>query len=187
MKIGSRQPTKILQVAFPFVLSCALISSAAVAADDTVYPGPENQSAFLKTYTLADTIAPFSIDGSQLSGPGGSSAGSGCAFHDKEFEALVVITPDEKPVLRAAVWQHIKSKLVESAHIVKQRGRPSTGFRLNYTAGKSKGSIVVNPLTILDAAKVAGPGARPDGFGASIRVQIKETWYKTTKKACRKL
>jgi len=158
-----------------------------VAADNTVYPGPENQSDFLKTYTLADTIAPFSINGSQLSAPGGSSAGSGCTFHDKGFEALVVITPDQKPALMATVWQDIKSKLMESAQIVKQSGSPGSGFRLNYTAGKSAGSVVVNPLTILDATKVAGPGARADGIGASIRVQIKETWYKTTKKACRKL
>jgi hypothetical protein len=189
MKIESRQLIKILQLAFPLVLSCALILSAAVAADDYVYPTPENHSAFIKSYTPADVIAPFSLGGSQLSGPGGSSAGRGCVFHEKGFQAWLVIAPGKEPALMAAVRQDLKTRLLgEGVHIVRERGNTRKGFRFDYSTGKSEGSVLVDPLTFVDPVTVTGPGFRPgEVVGIILRLQITETWYKTTKKPCGKL
>jgi hypothetical protein len=188
MKIKPQQLLKIFQMVFPIFSLCALILTAVVAADDIVYPTPETQSAFIKSYTPADVIAPFSLEGSQLSGPGGSSAGRGCAFHEKRFQAWLVIAPGKEPALMAAVRQDLKSRLGgEGAHIVTESGNAREGFRFDYSAGKSKGSVVIDPLMIVDPATVTGPGFRPGEVGIILRLQITETWYKTTKRACGKL
>ena len=188
MKIKPQQLLKICRMVFPIFSLCALILAAIVAADDTVYPAPENQSSFIKTYTPADAIAPFSLEGSQLSGPGGSTAGRGCAFHEKKFQAWLVIAPGKKPALMAAVRQDLKSKLAgEGAQIVSEIGNAREGFRFDYSAGQSKGSAVIDPLMIVDAESVTGPGFRPGEIGIILRLQITETWYKTTKRACGKL
>src|SRR6266404_4731152 len=62
-----------------FLIDVPIERQSGLATDDIVYPAPENQSSFIKSYTPADVIAPFSLEGSQLSGPGGSTAGRGCA------------------------------------------------------------------------------------------------------------
>jgi hypothetical protein len=188
MKIKPQQLLKIWKMAFPISFLCALILSEILAADDIVYPAPENQSSFIKSYSPADVIAPFSLEGSQLSGPGGSTAGRGCAFHEKEFQAWLVIASRKEPAVMAAVRQDLKSKLGgEGAHIVSDSGNAREGFRLSYSAGKSRGSGVVDSLMTVDPETVTGPGARAGEVGIKLRLQIKEIWYKTSKRACRKL
>jgi len=86
------------------------------------------------------------------------------------------------------VRQDLKSKLGgEGAHIVSDSGNAREGFRLSYSAGKSRGSGVVDSLMTVDPETVTGPGARAGEVGIKLRLQIKEIWYKTSKRACRKL
>lgn len=188
MKFNSRQLRWILIIAFPIVLLCSLILRSVIANAGIVYPTPETQTAFLRSYTPADTLAPFSLEGSQLSGPGGSSAGRGCAFHQKALEAWLVIAPGKEHELIAAVQQDLRSRLgSEGAHIVTDTGDISQGFRFDYLSGKSEGRVVVDPLVIVDPETVTGPGSRPGEMGVNLRLQITETWYETAKEACRKL
>jgi len=166
---------------------CVLLLTAIVTADDIVYPTPETQSAFIKTYTPVDVISRFSLDASQLSGPAGSTAGRGCAFHEKRFQAWLVVATGRQPELMAAVRQDLKSKLAESARVDSEAGSAREGYRFGYSSGKSKCSVVLEPLENVDPATVTSPAAvKPGEVGIILRIQMKETWYKS-KQACERL
>ncbi len=190
MKTKSGQLFKILLIALPIVLVCVPILRVVVADTDIVYPTPLTQSAFLKNYSPASTIARFRIEGSgaQESGPAGSSAGRGCAFHHKEFQSLFVIATGNETAVMADMEREIKSNLArESARIVAETGRASERFQFDYVAGKGKGTVAVDPIVIVDH-KLVDPSELPLGeVAVELRVRITETWYKASEKACSKL
>jgi hypothetical protein len=189
MKIKSKRLLKLLLIAFPIVLLCAPILRIVVANAGIVYPTPETQSSFIKGYSPADVLAPFSLEGSQQSGPGGSSAGRGCAFHQKEFQSWLVIASGKEPTLMAAVQQDLKSRLGrEGTKIVAESGNGRERFQFDYAAGKSRGSVVVDPLMIVDPVSFNGPHGIPSGeVAVNLRIRILETWYKASERDCRKL
>lgn len=134
-------------------------------------------------------LTPFSLDGAQQSGPGGSSAGRGCAFHEKEFLSLLVVAQGKEPVLMEAIRQDLKSWLSrEGSRIVAESGNASERFQFDYVKGRSRGSVVVDPLIMIDPVQVAGPaGVGPGEAAIQAHIRIAETWYKASEKACRKL
>ena len=191
MKIRSVRLLKILLITLPIVLLCVPILRVVVANADIVYPRPVTQSAFLKNYSPADTIAPFSIEGSgaQQSVPGGSSAGHGCAFHEKEFRSLFVIASGNGTTLMTDVQRDIKSSLArQGAQIVTEVGHGPERVQFDYTAGRSKGTVAVEPIAVIDSWFVDPSEQLPPGEVAiELRVRIEETWYKASEKVCRKL
>jgi hypothetical protein len=72
MKLKAGQLLKILLIAILILLVFVPIFRVVVANADIVYPTPMTQSAFLKNYSPANTIARFGIEGSgaQQSAPG---------------------------------------------------------------------------------------------------------------------
>lgn len=133
MKIKSKRLRKILLIAFPIVLLCARILGVIIANAGIVDPIPETQSGFLRSYTLAGTLAPFSLRSSQQSAAGGSSAGRGCAFHDQTFQSWLLILPGNEPTLMAAVRRDLKARLGrEGADIVAESGNAREGFQFDY-------------------------------------------------------
>lgn len=151
--------------------------------EEVVYPTPETQSAFFKNYSPASTIARFRIEGSgaQQSAPGGSSAGRGCAFHKKEFVSLCVIASGNSAPLMAEVERDIRSSLSQQdARIIGEAH--AEGFQFDYSAGRSIGTVVVDPIVVVDATSVAGPhgGIAPGEIAVKLRIRIAETWYKGT-------
>jgi hypothetical protein len=187
MKIKSRQLLKILLIVLPILFLCVLILRVIVSDAEIVYPSPETQSAFLRSYTLAEAIAPLSPLRSQLSGP--DSAGRGCAFHQRESQSWLLIASGNSPALMAAVRQDLESRLSrDGSQIVAEKGNASERFQYDYAVGKTKGSVIVDPLVIADAASVAGQaGLRPGQLAVKLHVQISETWYKASEMGCRKL
>lgn len=187
MKIKSRQPLKILLTALPILILCVLILRVVVADADIVYPNAETQSAVLRNYALADAIAPVTPLWSHLSGP--DSAGRGCAFHQREFQWGLVIASGNEPVLMAAVRQDLKSKLSrDGSKIVAENSNASQGIQFDYAVGKTEGSVVVDPLVLVEPSSVAGPtGLRPGERLVKLRVRISETWHKASDMGCRTL
>jgi len=179
------------------VLFCSLATVLAGQAvprqvAETVYPAPETQSAFLKSYTPDSTIARFQIEGSgaQQSAPGGSTAGRGCAFHEKEFIALFVIASGKSVPLMVDVQRDIKSSLaLQGGKIVRQVGNAPERFQFDYVAGQSKGTVVVEPLAVIDRKIVEGPHPKLDPGETAVKLHIKltETWFKASQQACEKL
>jgi hypothetical protein len=186
MKPGFRQRLTILLIALPILALCVPILRVVVANTDMVYPTPVTQSAFLNSYSPASTISRFRIEGSgaQESAPGSSSAGRGCAFHDKEFRSLFVIGSEDEATVMADMERDIKSNVARyGARVVAETGRAPGRFQFDYVAGKSKGSVVVDPIVSL----VDPSGLPPGEVAIELGIQITETWYKASEKACQKL
>jgi hypothetical protein len=161
---------------------------------EVVDPTPETQSAFLKGYSPASTIARFSIEGSgaQQSAPGGSSAGRGCAFHKKEFISLFVIASGNSAPLMADVERDIKSNLAhQDARIVGTHIRElnhAESFQFDYAADRSIGIVTVDPIVVVDPTLVGGPhGIAPGETAVKLHIWITETWYKAGQRTCETL
>lgn len=189
MNIQSRRLIKFFRSNISIALSSAFVLCAALAGTDIVYPTPETQSTFIKDYTPTEVFARFSLEGSQQSGPGGSSAGRGCAFHQKEFLSLLVVAQGNEPVVMEAVRLDLKSRLSQDgSRILAEKGNLSEKLQFDYATTRSKGTVVVDPLTIIDPVLVGGPGGiEPGNVAIRVHIRIVETWYKSSEKACKKL
>jgi hypothetical protein len=153
---------------------------------------PETQSAFLKSYSPDSTIARFQIEGSgaQQSAPGGSTTGRGCVFNEKEFIELFVIASGNRVPLMLDVQRDIKSSLaLQGGKIVRQVGHAPERFQFDYAAGQSRGTVVVEPLFVVDPKIVEGPYAArgPAESAVKLHIRLTETWYKASDRACEKL
>jgi hypothetical protein len=87
------------------------------------------------------------------------------------------------------VQRDIKSSLArQGAQIVTEAGRAPERFQFDYTAGRSKGTVAVEPIAIVDSWFIDPSEQLPPGEVAiELRVRIEETWYKASEKVCRKL
>ena len=66
MEFRSVRLLEILLITLPIVLLCVPILRVVIANADIVYPTPLTQSAFLRNYSPANTIAQFSIEGTAV-------------------------------------------------------------------------------------------------------------------------
>ena len=169
----------------------ASAQSAIRSEAEVVSPSPETQSAFLKDYSPAVAIKRYSVEGSgaQESAPGGGNAGRNCAFYEKQFVSWFVIRSGNEAPLMADVEREIKSSLAQQdGRIVKQSGRAPSSFRIDYASGKSKGTVIVDPVVAVDPTTVGGPGGiDPSQTAVKLHIRITETWYKTSQRSCKRL
>jgi hypothetical protein len=145
-----------------------------------VYPTPETQSAFLKSYTATPVVDRFKAkQGFSSQRSADSAAGRKFVTHHSEEEQYFVIESELKPTLIAAMNDDIAKKLVrQGAQIVGQTDSQS-GFEVRYELGKSKGVVALDPLQNVDPRIVMGSIPVPTGNEALIlRVRIAETWSK---------
>lgn len=187
MNIKPRQLLKNLLIALPILLLCLVIFRVVVAKADVVYPSPETESVFLRSYTLANAIVPGTPLASGSSGP--DSAGRGCASHQREFQFWFAIPTGNKPVAMAEVRRDLESRLTrQGSQVTAANGDLRKGFQLDYAVGHSKGSVIVDPLLIADSTVIAAQaGLRPGQRAVKLRIRISETWYKASEMSCRKL
>jgi len=88
----------------------------------------------------------------------------------------------------ADVQLDIKSSLArQGAQIVTEIGHAPERFQFDYTAGRGKGTVVVEPIAIVDSRLVDPSGLPPGEVAIELRVRIAETWYRASEKACREL
>src|SRR5262249_24897218 len=148
---------------------------------------PETESPFVRGYTLENAIVPGTPLASQYGGP--DSAGRGCASHERELQFWFTIPSGTEPAVMAAVRQDIESRFTRpGSQTTAANGDSSKGFRFDYAAGQSKGSVVIDPLVTTDSPPVAGP-ARVPPFQLTVKlhIAISETWYKASETSCSKL
>ena len=185
MNVKPRQLLKALLIATPVLLLCVAIFRVVFARANVVYPNPETESAFLRSYTLENAIVPGTPFVSGMGGP--DSAGRGCASHQREFQFWFIIASRTEPAVMAAVQRDIRSRLTrQGSQITAANGDLRKGFQFDYEAGHSKGSVIVDPLAIADSPSVAGPMG-PGQLAVKLRIGISETWYKTSEMRCSKL
>ena len=102
---------------------------------------------------------------------------------------MFVIASGNGVTLMADVQRDIKSSLArQGAQIVTEIARAPERFQFDYVACKGKGTVVVDPIAVVDPRSVEGPSGLPSGEVAiELRVRIEEAWYKASGKVCRKL
>jgi hypothetical protein len=176
-----------------FVLPLLLVLAgwfiwAAVENGRLVSPSLENESAFLKTYTPAKVIAQFkSAEFSQQSVGTSGGAGSGFATHEADFEPTLVINAGDSVALMQAVRDDIASRLAaQGGEIVEESGSPVDGFQIKYAAGKSQGTVAVEPLRGVAATSLPGAGSAPGKVTVNFRIRINETWFEAEGQAASK-
>lgn len=187
MNIKPGQVLKALLIGLPILFLCMVTFRVVVAKADVVYPNPDTESVFLKSYTLANAIVPGIPLYSGSSGP--DSAGLGCASHQREFQFWFAIPSTNERAVMPAVRRDIESRLTGAgSQITAASGNQVKGFQYDYAAGHTKGSVIIDPLVIADSASAADQASlRPDQLMAKLRIRVSETWYKASEVSCRKL
>ena len=102
---------------------------------------------------------------------------------------MFLIPSGKEALLMADVEREIKSSLARpDARIVRQKGYLPGRLRFDYTDGKSKGTVLLDPLEVIDPEIVGGPGGIGRGETAvTLHIRLTETWYSGSPKACTKL
>ncbi len=127
------------------ILTFAVVFLIERATD--VKPGPETESAFLKSYSPAAAISEF------LGGAGPAitrtidSAGSfGFATHKEDFRMELAADPMKFTALMEAVRKDAGEKLKQSgAKVVSDKEEAPAGFRIGYETGATRGALIVKP------------------------------------------
>jgi hypothetical protein len=176
--VRSRQVTIKIVTALLIALSACLIWIV-VANSRLVSPKPENESAFLKTYTPKRVIDRFKAEEfCEMATVTSGGAGRAFATHTEDFEPTFVIKTKDWVAVVQAMRDDIASTLTtRNAQILGESGNPIDGFQIRYAAGKSKGKVWVEPIktvtTSLPFATVQSGSAK---VTVHLRIHIDEKW-----------
>lgn len=146
-----------------------------------VYPTPETESAFLKTYTAAPVIERFkAMQSSTWQGSADATAGRKFVSRHKEEEHHFVIETGLETPLIGAMKDDISAKLnQQGARIISQTNFPA-GFEVRYELGQSRGIIALDPVQGVDVRMIMGRiPMSPKTEAIMLRVRIAETWSKS--------
>jgi len=174
-----------VKIAIKLFLVVVLFVGIAVLASEIdrslyVYPTPETQSTFFKSYSSAPVVERLKAkQNSSSQGSRGSSAGRKFATHHAEEAQYFVIASELKAPLIAEMRNDICHKLAEhGARIIGKTDSPA-GFEVRYDLGKSRGIVALDPLQNVDPKILMGAVPVPISNEAFVlRVRIAETWSK---------
>ena len=149
-----------------------------------IYPTPETESAFLKSYSPNNVVERFQCknEGANHSETADQGAGRKFVRRENTFESRFVIKSRDWMPLMTALEQGLTSQLLQQrAEILGQTGDPREGYQIQYQAGNSVGEIAIEPLKIISVTSVSGPKASlPDDEQAiDLRITIQEKWFKS--------
>jgi hypothetical protein len=143
-----------------------------------VYPTPETESTFFRSFTPEDVVQRF------VCGPGGgldgqsAGAGVGYATHQKDFDRYFAIHASDWVPMMRTLQEEISSLLsAEGAQIQSQSGDLSAGFSVHYKSGTSVGVIGVEPLKSLDPDALRPNRVCKGGIAVRLKVSVEEKWY----------
>ena len=143
-----------------------------------VYPTPETQSAFLKTYDPTSVIKAFQLK-KVSSGQSSKDSAAGRKFvtHHVDQKQYFAMTEASIPALFAAMKKDVDQKLAElGARIIKETDAGDR-FEVQYEIGQSRGLVAVDPPRPVDSRIVAGQISLPPSELAVVTgVRIGETW-----------
>jgi hypothetical protein len=155
-----------------------------------VYPTPENESAFYKTYDLDQPLQPFVSPRhvSQESASSGGSAGRNAARVQRMITKVFALQGVDRHDLMAALSINISSQLERSGvQVTGVTGTATDGFQFSYVERNGKGTVVLKPVEIVDPYEVrAKSESHPEKtklpplcageLPVRVTVVIDETW-----------
>jgi hypothetical protein len=157
------------------LIFCIAVSVLVVQHRRTVYPGPETESAFLKSYAPRSAVEPF--DSHQLnslwSHHQSDAAGEGFATHSGGFQGKFAIRSKQWAPLMTALREDVLTQLNrDGAQVLAKTGDPHAGFHFDYKLGRSYGSLTISPLETSTNPHL------PEGTVAVVLdVAVVEKWF----------
>ncbi len=146
-----------------------------------VYSTPENESAFLQTYSPKVVIDRFkTADFSQEAAMTSGGAGREFATHEEVFEPTLVINTQDWAALMQALHDDVASRLkAQHAEVVAQSGNGVDGFTINYAIGNTEGTVEAAPVDSVPPTTLAVDGSGPEKATVSLRIRIHEKWFRS--------
>lgn len=167
----------------------AVLVSVYVEQARWVYPTPETQSIFLKTYTPKQVLDRFAaVQTMQVASDRGDGAQVGFVTHKENIEPTLSIRSGDWVALNQALRDDIAARLTaQGADILQESGNAPDGFKLQYAMGKSEGTVTLEPLKSLPGSPL-GPGvSAPGTVTVRAHIQIEENWFKAGRKGTAKV
>lgn len=145
-----------------------------------VYPTPETQSDFLKTYSPIDMVNLFKEKySSHASTSGESIAGYRFVTHRADRQEYFVVKTEAKPALVSAIQDDISTQLLKVGARITAQTQTASGIEIRYEVGNTRGLVSITAPEGVDPRTVAGPlGICADEAAIKLRVRIAETWSK---------
>jgi hypothetical protein len=158
---------------------CVVVIVATVwTSTRLLYPGPENESAFLRHYTPERVIRSFACNqSSTFSHYSSSAAGRKYVSRKAGQEWIFAIRAENWMAMMHALKQDASEQLVSNgAQILSENGDPRNGFHFSYQDGHIVGSLTILPFAVSSSLQRATP--LPQGL-ADIRARIEqsEMWF----------
>lgn|ERR1700733_758072 len=149
-----------------------------------IYPTPENESSFLKSYSPQDVVERFQWkkEGANRGETTEQSAGRKFVRRENIFESRFVIeSKDWMPLMLAVDGDLFERLSQQGIEILSHTGDPRGGYHFQYRTGNSFGEIAIDPIKLISVTTVSGPKASlPDDEEAvDLRITIEEKWFKS--------
>ena len=155
-----------------------------------VYPTPENQSAFYKTYDSDHVLKPFISIHHLAHGfdSTGGSAGRKAAKLHREITKVFALQGLDRNHLMTTLSEDISSQLERSGvQVTAMTGTETDGFQFSYVERNGKGTVALKPVEIVDPYEVRAPSkSHPEKtklpplcegeLPVSVTVVIDEVW-----------
>ena len=144
----------------------------------TLYPSPQNESAFLKSYSPQPLVDRFKCLACYSDSSGGISTSAGKHFvqRSSNYDATFGLRSGEQFELMSALRSDLLGRLdATGARVVRQTGNAHEGFRADYVSNNSVGSVSILPIATLRREVAQGV---PQGFEqVTLHMVIDERWY----------
>lgn len=165
-----------------FAIVCVvllLMFANAIVNYGTVYPTPETQSSFLKSYLPVGVVEPFDAHQGSSRGDGMSSgAGRGFASHDRTVDFYFVTRPENAPLISKALRDDAVLVLqANKMRVVDRVATPEGRYLIHYASGNTKGTVTIEPVVAYDTIRRRAP--LPSGNqDVKAEIRIEEKWVK---------
>ena len=161
------------------ILVLASVVVNAVVSYGMVYPTPETQSAFFKSYLPVEVIERFDEhQGSSRGDGGGSGARRGFASHNRTVDFYFVTRSENAPLLASALRDNAVLALKGAEMRVVDQGEIREGeYRVHYAGGKTEGTVRIEPVVANETVSRRTP-LSPGFQDVKAEIRIEEKWVK---------
>jgi hypothetical protein len=161
------------------LLVLASVVGNAIVHYGMVYPTPETQSSFLKSYLPTEVIEAFDAHQGSSRGDGmGSEAGRGFASHKKTVDFYFVTRPENTSrIVKALCDDAVLALQGNKMRVADRAVTTGGGYRINYAGGKTEGTVTIEPIVAYDRLLRDMP--LPSGeLDVKAEIRIEEKWRK---------
>lgn len=175
---------KALRIAVNATLTLVLLGLGSVVLVSllvqahTFYPSPQNESAFLTTYSPQSVVDRFKCADCYAHTMGGTGATAGREFVRRtvNYDGTFSLRQEQQLDLMTALRTDLLERLsANGAQVLRQTANAHEGFRLEYTCGKNVGMISILPVGIVQPVRTGN--LQPELEQVTLHIVIDERWY----------